>query len=257
MIIKIDYTNSNKKGVYKITNNKSNKYYIGSTTQSFKSRCSQHLYELNSNIHCNTHLQRSFNKYGSKTFSFEILEICEKEQCVIKEQYWMDYYKSYDHKKGYNILKYSNNSLGYKHTPETLIRMSKLKKEKPSHINTQKAVLLANIGRPKSLETRLKISNSNKGRIHSPESIEKRRIQLLGKSLKNKRNIIKMNYDYTIIKIYESLKECSNDINISMSQIRGICNGRSIQPLNYLLMYDSYEIKSNRTSRKIEIKWRK
>lgn len=257
MIIKLDYTNSNKIGVYKIYNKISNKYYIGSTTQSFRVRCSQHLYDLTSKNHCNTHLQRSFNKHPNNTFSFEILEICKKEECLKKEQYWMDYYKSYDRKKGYNILKYSANSLGYKHSEEIKELMSNLKKGKSSHINTQKAILLANTGKSRSLETRLKISNSNKGKKQSKESIEKRRILVTGITFKNKRNIIKLNYDYTIIKIYNSLKECSDDINISMSQIRSICNGSSIQPLNYLLMYDSYEIKSNRTCRKIEIKWRK
>lgn len=42
-----------------------------------------------------------------------------------------------------------------------------------------------------------------------------------------------------------------------MSNIRSICNGSTIQPKSYILMYETYPIIWNRTSRKMELKWRK
>lgn len=48
-------------------------------------------------------MQHAFNKYGTDKFEFRIIEICQKEQCLEKEQYWLDHFKSYDHSVGYNI----------------------------------------------------------------------------------------------------------------------------------------------------------
>ena len=60
--------------VYKIKNLVNNKVYIGSTVNT-KNREYKHFWMLNKGIHDNEHLQKSFNKYGSKNFVFEIVEI--------------------------------------------------------------------------------------------------------------------------------------------------------------------------------------
>jgi len=92
-----------KQGVYIISNNIDGKVYVGSTTVRFKKRFSQHFAELKNNKHKNSHLQNSWNKYSSKSFKFIIIEICEKDKCLEKEQYWIDHYKCVDRKHGYNI----------------------------------------------------------------------------------------------------------------------------------------------------------
>jgi group I intron endonuclease len=91
------------KGVYKIENLVNNKKYIGSASVTLLKRMWHHQAMLRINKHKNPYLQSSFNKYGEDNFSFEILEICEKEECLSKEQYWMDYYQSHNMKIGYNI----------------------------------------------------------------------------------------------------------------------------------------------------------
>ena len=50
-------------GIYKITNLKNNKGYIGQSTD-IKTRWINHKRELRNNIHRNPHLQNAFNKYG-------------------------------------------------------------------------------------------------------------------------------------------------------------------------------------------------
>lgn len=71
--------------VYRITNIKNNKFYIGSTCEQEPiSRLKRHNNELKTNTHKNIHMQRSYNKYGD-VFVYEILEMLQKEQ---------DYYDS-------------------------------------------------------------------------------------------------------------------------------------------------------------------
>lgn len=103
MLLNIEnFEDFDKIGVYKITNLKNQKYYIGSTEQSFKDRYKAHKNALNRGTHKNSHLQKAWLKYGGKMFTFEILEICSKENCREREQYYLD---QGDWKKMYNINK--------------------------------------------------------------------------------------------------------------------------------------------------------
>lgn len=79
-----------KCGVYIIRNLVNGKCYIGSTVMTFEKRYSHHSSRLNLNKHKNKHLQNAWNKYGENNFEFDILEICEKENCIIREQYYLD-----------------------------------------------------------------------------------------------------------------------------------------------------------------------
>lgn len=77
-------------GVYKITNTITNKFYIGSTSESFIKRWNHHINSLRRNTHKNKHLQNAFNKYGEQSFKFEIVETCSKELCLIREQVYLN-----------------------------------------------------------------------------------------------------------------------------------------------------------------------
>lgn len=65
---------ANKGGVYKITNIKNGKIYIGSAKR-FRERASGHTSSLRKNKHQNKHLQASWNKHGKDAFLFEVLEV--------------------------------------------------------------------------------------------------------------------------------------------------------------------------------------
>jgi group I intron endonuclease len=148
------------KGVYRIVNNINGKLYIGSTGSKggFKKRWSYHLTDLRQNKHHSRHLQRDWNKYGEESFIFEILEIIEdftKETLLIREQHYLDLYKSYDVNLGYNICKIAVSSLGVKKTEEEKLRQSELKKGKP--------IPWMNTGEPRSEEHRKNLSKSCKG----------------------------------------------------------------------------------------------
>lgn len=138
-------------GVYRIVNDINCKIYIGSSIHVNK-RLEEHRSTLKNNCHHNIHLQRAWNKYGEENFSFEILEIIEDDVDMLrqKEQYWMDYYKSYNNNLGYNISHYATGSGGYEVSDET--------KEK---------IRQAAIGRKASEATKQKLSEQRTGELNS------------------------------------------------------------------------------------------
>lgn len=96
----------NKKcGIYCIKNIQNGLVYIGSS-KNIDQRWSSHKCMLNKNIHFNCHLQNAWNKYNAESFSFVILELCVQEILTEREIYWMNFYESYDRKKGYNLERY-------------------------------------------------------------------------------------------------------------------------------------------------------
>jgi len=99
------YIDIKKSGIYTISfKNKSEKYYVGSTksTQGFAKRWRSHLSSLKRNIHHSTKLQRAFNKYKLENIIFKIIELIEDDDCINKEQFWIDHFDSF--KNGYNSL---------------------------------------------------------------------------------------------------------------------------------------------------------
>lgn len=97
-------------GIYAILNKLNNKIYIGSS-KSIGSRLNEHKYDLIKNIHYNTRFQKAFLKYGLDNFKFILLEKCNESDLLIKEQYYIDLYRSYDKNFGYNICPTANRTI--------------------------------------------------------------------------------------------------------------------------------------------------
>lgn len=107
-----------KSGIYAIINIVNDKHYIGSAVN-FKIRRRLHFNELKRNEHRNSKLQNSWNKNWPFDFIFVILECCDKEKLIEREQLWID-----NLKPEYNILKIAGSVLGHKHDDETRAKMS-------------------------------------------------------------------------------------------------------------------------------------
>ena len=94
--------NKDKGGIYKITNINNQKIYIGRTAH-FIDRWRTH-----SKRGCNIdriagQLYDAMFEEGLENFTFEIVEICSKEEQPQKEKYWIKFYKSDEY--GYNSNK--------------------------------------------------------------------------------------------------------------------------------------------------------
>lgn len=93
--------NKTQIGIYKITNIKNGKSYIGQS-KNLNDRIRSHRWMLRSNKHGNEYLQRSFNKYGEDNFYFEIIEECELDELNNKEIFWIDFFETTNRHFGYN-----------------------------------------------------------------------------------------------------------------------------------------------------------
>lgn len=95
------------KGIYKIVNIVNNKLYIGSSVN-MRKRILDHIRDLRNNKHINRHLQNSYNLYGDNNFycdvmvSFKDFYMPEKILRMVETVY-IQYYKSYVEKVGYNF----------------------------------------------------------------------------------------------------------------------------------------------------------
>jgi len=124
-----------KSGIYMITNIINDKKYIGQSRNLWKRIREGHVGKLRTNVHYNIHLQNAWNKYGEENFKFEIIEEClNNNELKPREQYWMDYYKSYNKDVGYNIRGKADNSHGYSDSEELRKLKSERMKGKNNHM---------------------------------------------------------------------------------------------------------------------------
>lgn len=87
--------------IYKITNQKNGKMYIGKTIGTIAARWQGHLSDSRNPDRNHRHLYRAMNYYGIDNFTIEpIEEIKDINQLEEREQYWINYYDTYHH--GYN-----------------------------------------------------------------------------------------------------------------------------------------------------------
>lgn len=121
-------------GIYLIKNIINNKIYIGSTIN-FNTRQYLHFRDLEKNQHCNKYLQRAYKKYGKESFLFEVIEEIKDQLLLItREQYWMDFTKSYISTYGYNNCKIAGSVLGYRHTNKTRKKLKQWNRRTLPHV---------------------------------------------------------------------------------------------------------------------------
>lgn len=90
--------------IYKVTNLKNNKVYIGQSTRSLKERRRYHYLEAR-RINDNTYFHNALNKYNPDDFKWEILEdnVIDQEELNKLEIQYIQQYQSFDKSKGYNL----------------------------------------------------------------------------------------------------------------------------------------------------------
>ena len=91
--------------IYKITNIKNNKAYIGQTTKTVEDRWLKHQREsIGAKARLDTKFARALRKDGVDNFKVETLEIlkdCTKQELTNREHYWVYFYNTIEN--GYNV----------------------------------------------------------------------------------------------------------------------------------------------------------
>jgi hypothetical protein len=100
--------NINKSGVYILVNKIKGKSYIGSSIY-LSNRFGNYYYLTSLTLQVKGYIiiYRALLKYGYKNFSLDILEYCEPDVLIKREQYYIKIIKL-----EYNILKVNDNNLG-------------------------------------------------------------------------------------------------------------------------------------------------
>lgn len=209
-------SNEDYGGVYRIVNNINYKLYIGSSVH-INRRIYTHIQALNGQYHGNVHLQKAWDKYGSENFSFEIIEVIDgtEEDIRKREQYWLDYYRSYDYNLGYNISHYAIGGGGYEVSDDTRQKLSESHKGKVHSEETKK----------KMSEIKQGEHNPFYGKFHTEETKAQMR-----KSHQGEKSINAKLTELDVIEIlrmlceYASAMEIRNKYNISQTTLNNIKN---------------------------------
>lgn len=158
--------NSLETGVYRIINAVNGKFYIGSTSKSFKQRWRDHRLLLRGNRHHNRHLQYAWNKYGEQAFTFSIVERCIPEQCLEREQWWINNDNPLDPSTGYNIAPNAGSNLGIRYSEQVKKNMSAAQRNRSPEWRAKMSVIQKN----RSPEWRAKLGAAHCGIRHSEEA---------------------------------------------------------------------------------------
>ena len=152
-------------GIYQIKSKINNKIYIGSAIY-FKNRWALHKKSLINNKHHSIYLQNHFNKYGLDDLEFIILEVCDKSNLIVKEQFYIDKFNP-----EFNMCKIAGSALGIKRSEETKekVRKANLGLKHPEWRNKIKSKSQGGENHwtkfkeiPFSKESKTKMSNSHK-----------------------------------------------------------------------------------------------
>ena len=204
-------------GIYIILNKENGKFYIGSSVN-LSHRLETHKSDLRLNKHHSKHLQRAWNKYGIDSFILQQVEECLPENCIQREQVWLDFHQTYNKEIGYNIVKFAGRTDGYKHDEVTKKKMSEHWKKKWNSMTEDeknKSVLRTSKSRlgMKNSKSHMKaIIDSMSIGINSPENLAKR-----------SRPVIKYSLNGDFIEEYPSLAKARDSVT----------NKKSISPIKY------------------------
>ncbi len=115
---KILSENTNKSGIYIWKNLVNKKQYIGSS-ENLRRRLNNYFNTNHLLTYDYMYICRALLKHGYSNFSLAILEYCEPEQCLEREDFYLS---CFPHE--YNILPKAGSSSGYKHREDSKAKIS-------------------------------------------------------------------------------------------------------------------------------------
>jgi len=161
--------NKGKTGIYMWIHKESGKRYVGSALE--LSKRLKFYYSLPELKRVNNYISRALLHHTHSAFSLTILEIIDissksveetRKLILEREQYYIDTLMP-----EYNILQKAGSSLGYKHSEESLVKMSETKKGDKSLMFGKTGKDHPFFGKTHTVESITKISLASLGKTHS------------------------------------------------------------------------------------------
>jgi group I intron endonuclease len=169
-----------------------------------------------------SYICRALLKLGYSAFQIEILEYCDPSLVIKREQYYIDSINP-----EYNILKVvacaaSHSLFGYKHSPESLKKMSDIAKNRSAEtINKLREAALGITYKHKE-ETKIKLREIMLGSTHSKASKDK-----MSAFQSNRKNHPVKGFNTRVedtltgvINVYNSLREAGKGLNSNHKTVK-------------------------------------
>lgn len=238
----------NKIGIYKIVSKNSGNFYVGSS-QNLRKRELDHFSLLRNNKHPNKYLQSTYNKY--KDLYFEILEICDIDVLIIREQYYIDTLLP-----KYNLRPIAESNRGWNMPEEAKLKISNSNKGKTISEEHKKAISLKNSlnlkGRKLSKKHVESIRNSRIGYTLSDVTKNKIRLKALGRDkgkilsgetklkigLASSKEVFQYSMDNMFIKKFKSCSEVERILKINKSSVASCCRNKRKSAGGYKWYYE-------------------
>lgn len=198
-------------GVYKITNLINGKFYIGSSSYSINYRIKTHIQRARLGKHENSYIQRAWNKYGEENFSFEILEECNPNLALEREQYYLNTLlkaqeyingdRTFFKKYGYNLSPTASSTYGVKQTDE----------QRLNHI----------------IASRLSVSNPTEAMLANWEKMRQ----------KNRKSILQFSLEGEFIKEWYFIKDAAIFYNVALTNLSCAAKNTNKTVKNFIWIY--------------------
>ena len=162
-------------GIYSIRCIPANRVYVGRAGASFWRRWHHHRSALRRGKHCNSKLQRAWDKYGEEAFVFNVLEVvADRSLLREREDFWAGQLSAFDVESGFNAKSIEEPRSGPM-SNEGRQKISEAHK-KSGHKPSASALLASiqtNRGRKRSAEELEKQASHLRGRKRPKEVVEK------------------------------------------------------------------------------------
>lgn len=183
-------------GIYFILNKRNSKCYIGSSLD-VKVRLWQHKSKLRSNSHINKHLQNAFNKYGERSFIFQVLDVCKAKELPSLEQAYIDIFQP-----KYNISNVAEAPMrGLKRTSES-VNKSVITKRRNGFYDIHSERMRGN-----------QFAKGNKLTLQQINILQEKRRKKVCVQVKQ------VTLEGKLIRIFSSIIEAANALNVSKQMI--------------------------------------
>jgi group I intron endonuclease len=175
-------------------------------------------------------INKAILKHGISNFILEILEYCEPENAIDRENH---YFKTFNQFPEYNILKKAGSSLGYKHSKESLEKMKNTalgNKNALGHnwSGARKGEANPFYGKTHSEEAKKKMATARSGIKHSEQTRSK-----IGES--NGTSVKVTDTDTGIAVEYSSKRQAARELNTSLDTIRRYITSKNLLRGRYLI----------------------
>ena len=200
--------------IYKATNVRNGKCYVGKSTKSLQRRRTEH---VSKNNQVNTVFKKAIEKYGKESFTWEVLETCSIELLDEREKYYIEQCESLITQHGYNM------TLGGDGAPYGELNPSK-------RLEVREKLRRANTGFKHTPET-LRIMGE-KSRAYYSKGMPKEQREKIGRALIGRKGHTKMKQQYRFVspdgKLFEvmGVREFAREHNLDHSALVKLSKGK-------------------------------